>query len=81
MLTTRESRVIALQLRSETPAVAAALADAFANAYIDVSLDLSITPARRSAVWFDEQLVTLRNQMADKQAALTDYQREGYHFL
>lgn len=76
VLTTRESRVIALQMRSATPEVAAALADAFANAYIDVSLDLSITPARRSAVWFDEQLVTLRNRLADKQAALTDYQRE-----
>jgi uncharacterized protein involved in exopolysaccharide biosynthesis len=76
VLTTRESRVIALQFRSETPTVAAALADAFANAYIEVSLDLSITPARRNAVWFDTQLVTLRNRLAEKQAALTAYQKE-----
>lgn len=74
--TTRDSRVIALAFTSKTPAVAAGMADAFANAYIDTTLELSIAPARRNAAWFDGQLITLRNKLAEKQAALTAYQKE-----
>jgi protein tyrosine kinase modulator len=74
--TTRDSRVMALQYVSDTPAVAAAMADAFANAYIDTTLELVVAPARRNAAWFDEQLVSLRNRLAEKQSALTEYQKE-----
>jgi polysaccharide biosynthesis transport protein len=74
--TTRDSRVIVLAYTSETPAVAAGMANAFANAYIDTTLELSIAPARRNAAWFDGQLVTLRNKLAEKQAALTAYQKD-----
>jgi uncharacterized protein involved in exopolysaccharide biosynthesis len=74
--TTRDSRVIALAYTSETPAVAAGMANGFANAYIDTTLELSIAPARRNAAWFDGQLVTLRNKLAEKQAALTAYQKD-----
>ncbi len=76
VLTTRDSRVIALTYTTETPSVAAAMANAFANAYIDTTLELSVAPARRNAAWFDDQLVTLRNRLAEKQAALTAYQKE-----
>jgi polysaccharide biosynthesis transport protein len=74
--TTRDSRVIVLAYTSETPAVAAGMANGFANAYIDTTLELSIAPARRNAAWFDGQLVTLRNKLAEKQAALTAYQKD-----
>jgi polysaccharide biosynthesis transport protein len=74
--TTRDSRVIALAYTSETPAVAAGMANGFANAYIDTTLELSVAPARRNAAWFDGQLVTLRNKLAEKQAALTAYQKD-----
>ena len=74
--TSRDSRVIALVFSSMRPAVAAAVADAFANSYIDTTLQLSVEPARRNAAWFDDQLVTLRNRLAEKQAALTAYQIE-----
>ncbi len=76
VLTTRDSRVITLTYSTETASVAAAMADAFANAYIDTTLELSVAPARRNAAWFDEQLVSLRNRLAEKQAALTAYQKE-----
>jgi uncharacterized protein involved in exopolysaccharide biosynthesis len=58
--------------------VAALIADRFADAYIATNLKMIIDPARKSKVWFDEQLKSLRVRLEETQAALTSYQqREG----
>jgi len=72
----RDSRVIAIDFFSASPALAAEIADAFAQAYIEVTLELSMEPARRNADWFDEQLQGLQVKLEDQQQKLTDYQQE-----
>ena len=72
----RESRVVAIRYTSANPETAAAVANSFAQAYINMSLELAVAPARQNAVWFDEQLVQLRERLAEKQATLTAYQKE-----
>ncbi len=72
--TERDSHVITLAFTSADPVLAAAVANSFATAYIRTSLDLAIEPARRNVEWFEDQIVTLRDRVAEKQAILTDYQ-------
>lgn len=74
--TARESRVVGLEFTSIHPDLAAAMANGFAQAYITTSLELSVGPARRNAEWFDQQLVTLRDRLEEKQSILTSYQKE-----
>jgi uncharacterized protein involved in exopolysaccharide biosynthesis len=72
----RESRVVALRYTSSDPETSAAVANGFAQAYIAMSLELAVAPARQNALWFDEQLVLLRQKLAEKQATLTAYQKD-----
>src|SRR4051794_11211474 len=73
---TRDSGVISLRYTSQDPQFAALISDTFAKAYIETNLELRIQPARESAVWFDEQLKTLRTNLETAQAKLSSYQRE-----
>jgi uncharacterized protein involved in exopolysaccharide biosynthesis len=73
---TRDSSVIAIRYTSQDPQFAVIIADTFAKAYIDTSLELRVAPARDTAVWFDEQIKTLRENLGGAQAALSAYQRE-----
>src|SRR5882757_3449372 len=63
---------------SPDPRLSARIADAFAKAYIDTMLELRVEPTRQAAAWYDEQLKSLRANLEDAQAKLTNYlQREG----
>lgn len=73
---TRDSSVIELRYTSQEPKFAAIIADAFAKAYVDTNLELRVAPARETALWFDEQIKTLRENLATAQAKLSAYQRE-----
>lgn len=72
----RDSRVVHIGYQSTDPDRAAVMADAFAQAYIATTLELSMEPAQRSAVWFDEQLKVMRERLNEAQARLTDFQQE-----
>jgi chain length determinant protein EpsF len=73
------SSVITLRYTSPEPQFSAILADAFAKAYIDTTLELRVDPAKETAVWFDDQIRTLRENLAAAQAKLSAYQRgHGY---
>jgi uncharacterized protein involved in exopolysaccharide biosynthesis len=74
--TERDSHVITLAFTSADPQLAAAVANSFASAYIDTSLELAVEPARRNVEWFQDQIVTLRDRVAEKQAILTEYKAE-----
>ncbi len=76
LLPTRDSSVVSISYTSQDPQFAAALADAFAQAYIDTNLELRVAPAQDVAVWFDEQLKTLRTNLSQARAKLAAYQRE-----
>ena len=74
-LETSQSNVIQVSYSSEDARLAAATANAFAQAYIDTTLELRVAPTRQAAVWFGEQLKTLRANLEEAQAALTEYHR------
>lgn len=75
---TSQSSVIRLSFSSRDARYSAEVANAFARAYIDTMLELRVEPAQKAAAWFDEQLKSLRANLEDAQAKLTDYhQRRG----
>jgi len=74
-LETSQSNVIQVSYSSADAGFAAATANAFAQAYIDTTLELRVAPTRQAAVWFGEQLKTLRASLENAQAALTEYHR------
>lgn len=75
---TSQSNVIRATFSAADPDFSASVANGFAKAYIDTMLELRVQPTREAAVWFDEQLKTLRANLEDAQAKLTDYhQRQG----
>ena len=73
---TSQSSVIQVSFNAEDPADAANIANAFAQAYMDTTLELRVEPTRHAAAWFDEQLKTLRSDLATAQQRMTGYQRE-----
>jgi len=75
---TSQSSIINATFSSSDPRFSARVADAFAKAYVDTMLELRVEPTRQAAVWYDEQLKSLRANLEDAQAKLTNYlQREG----
>jgi len=75
---TSQSSIIQVTFSSADPRHSAGIANAFAKAYIDTMLELRVEPTRQAAEWYDEQLKTLRANLEDAQAKLTNYlQREG----
>lgn len=75
---TSQSNVIQASFSAADPAISASVANGFAKAYIDTMLELRVEPTREAAAWFDEQLKTLRANLEEAQAKLTDYhQRQG----
>jgi protein tyrosine kinase modulator len=73
---TSQSNVIQVTFSSPDPAFSAQVANAFAKSYIDTMLELRVEPTRQAAVWFDEQLKSLRASLEDTQTRLTDYQKK-----
>jgi chain length determinant protein EpsF len=73
---TSQSSVIQVSFSSADPRVSALVTNAFAKAYINTMLELRVEPVQQAAVWFDEQLKSLRANLEDAQAKLTDYHRQ-----
>jgi len=72
----RDSNVMSVEISLTDPTLAAELADAVANAYIDTNLELRTEPAKRIAIWYDQQLAELRQKLGSAQEALTAYQEK-----
>ena len=76
-VSTSQSSVIHITFYAGDPAFAATAANAFANAYMETMLQLRVEPTKRAAVWFDEQIETLRTSLEAEQAKLTAYQQKN----
>jgi chain length determinant protein EpsF len=75
---TSQSNVIQLSFASPDPEYTARVVNGFAQAYIDTMLALRVEPTRQAALWFDEQLESLRASLEQAQERLTRYhRREG----
>ena len=72
----RDSNVISIDVEADAPVLAARTANAFADSYIQTSLDLRIDPAKRQALWFDDQLQNLRRALQSSQQRLSQYQQQ-----
>lgn len=72
----RDSSVLSIAFKAQDPTLAAQLADAFAEAYIYTNLELRIEPAKQTSQWYNQQLAALRQELIDKQNALSSYQEE-----
>lgn len=73
---TSQSNVIQLSFSSRDPEFAARVLNAFAQSYMDTMLELRVEPTRQAALWFDEQLKSLRTNLEEAQARLTSYHRQ-----
>ena len=73
---TTQSSVIQVSYSSRNPGYSAAVANGFGKAYIDTMLELRVEPTQKAAAWFDEQLKSLRANLEDAQARLTDYHQQ-----
>src|SRR5690606_5723571 len=73
----RESNVIRISYTGNDPRFSAAVANAFVSAYINTVLEMRVDPARQTAKFFDEQMETLKNNLAKAQSLLSDYQRKN----
>lgn len=72
----RDSSVLTIAFKAQDPVLAAQLADAFAQAYMYTNLELRIEPAKQTTQWYNQQLTGLRNELIEKQNALSNYQEE-----
>lgn len=72
----RESRIVEVIFSNVDPEFAAMIANGFAQAYIQTNLDMKVAPAKETAVWFDGQLIQLREQFENAQARVSKYQTE-----
>jgi len=73
---TTQSSVINVSYLSGDARFSAQVANAFAKAYVDTMIELRVSPTRQAAVWFDEQLKSLRASLEEAQAKLTKYHRK-----
>lgn len=72
----RESSVIDVSYQGTDAKFSAALANEFAAAYINTNLQLKIEPAKRAALWFDQEIKGLRQNVEIAQERLSVYQKE-----
>lgn len=73
---TSASNVVRIRFEDSDPKFSADVANAFADAYVATSLELKLDPARRQNVWFDEQLLTMRDLVESRRQKLSQYQRD-----
>lgn len=73
---TSQSSLVQISFSSPDPRSSARIANAYAKAYVDTVLELRVEPTRQTSIWFDEQLNGLRDNMAQAEQRLTDFQQE-----
>jgi uncharacterized protein involved in exopolysaccharide biosynthesis len=70
------SRIVEVSYSSTDPKIAALMANKYAGAYIAANIEMIIHPAKKSEVWFDAQLKSLRKRLEEAQSRLTEYQQK-----
>jgi polysaccharide biosynthesis transport protein len=73
----RESNVISIAFKGDTPESAANTANSFAQAYLDTNLALKTEPARLYAEWFEEQTKASRVKLEEAQSRLSGFQQKA----
>jgi chain length determinant protein EpsF len=71
----RESSVLTVVYKANTPQKAAALANAFAHAYQQMDLQLKVEPLQNAGAYLNQQLVLARRQLEETQKRYADFQQ------
>lgn len=71
------NNVIRISYSSTSPEFAASVVNTYAEAYIGTNLELKIDPSKRTAQWFEGQVVELKKDLIKKQKVLVDYQKSS----
>ncbi|MES2354975.1 MAG: chain length determinant protein EpsF [Pseudomonadota bacterium] len=74
---TRDSSVVRITYTSPDPRFSAVVANTFAQSYIRTTLELRVDPAKETSAWFDSQLKTLKTNLEQAQAKLSEYQQKN----
>jgi polysaccharide biosynthesis transport protein len=70
------SRVVAINLQSRDPVLAARVVNTLAQTYVEQNLELRRQGSRDAAKWLDERLAKLRDEVNASQAALQHYREQ-----
>ncbi len=70
------TRIVEISYTSTDRQIAALMADRYTKAYITTNLKMMTDPARKTKLWFDEQLNFIRARLEKAQTRLTKYQRQ-----
>jgi polysaccharide biosynthesis transport protein len=73
----RESSVLTISFSAPDAHTAANVANAFSDAYQDMSVRLRVDPSRKAAVYFNEQIKSLRDKFETAQRKVTAFQQES----
>jgi len=73
---TSVSNLMLINYASDDAQFASEVANAYAKAYLDTTLQLRTEPTREAAVWFEDQLKTLRSQVTQAQTRLNNFQKQ-----
>lgn len=76
VIPSKESSVIEISFKGADPDFAAAVANAFASAYVQTSLQLKVEPAKKAAIFLNEQTKELRNNLEQAQEKMSKFQQE-----
>ena len=70
------SRILTINVSSESPRKAAAIANAFADIYLTSQLEEKYDATRRATHWLNERLVKLRAEVEAAEQAVEEYRRQ-----
>ncbi|UXH79487.1 chain length determinant protein EpsF [Roseateles amylovorans] len=71
----KESNVLTVAYRSQSPQFAASMANAFVRAYVATTLDLRVEPARQYAGYFDQQAKAALEKLEAAKGKLSAFER------
>ncbi len=73
----KESSVLTIGYKSNNPAKAAQVANAYAQQYQKISIQLKVEPLKKAAIYFTEQIKSLRSNVEKAQKKLSQYQQDN----
>jgi chain length determinant protein EpsF len=73
----RESSVLDINYKAADPQFAAAIVNGFATAYQLTSIQLKVEPAKKAAIYINEQIKVLRDNFETAQKKLSKFQQEN----
>lgn len=72
-----DSNVLSITANAPEAKEASAIANAFAEAYQEVSVHLRVEPSKKAAVYFNDQIKSLRDKFELAQKKVTSFQQEN----